>query len=162
MRVETMTSTFCLSDMIVYFPNFPSSPPRAYLSWVRNQHQLAVSSLSTSPKAIGKMLLLASLPVAARICCPVVSFTKHPSRPRINKANHHIATLCINLINQKKNTNYHSLPINGRHPFKNPSLDPFRHINNPWNLGFGLGCSSKLFVVTMHRLPGFVSITACK
>jgi hypothetical protein len=71
--------------MIVLFPNFPDSPPIADFSWVRNQHQLDLSSLSTRPKAIEKMLLLPSLLVAARICCPVVSLRKHPSNPETDK-----------------------------------------------------------------------------
>jgi len=40
-----------------------------------------VSSLSTTTKAMGYMLLFPSLHVAARICWPVDSLMKHPSTP---------------------------------------------------------------------------------
>src|SRR4051812_46079387 len=120
--------------MMVYLPNFPSSvPPRAYLSWVRNQLQLGVSSTPTIPKAMGYMLLLASLPVAARICAPVVSFMKHPSKP-----------------------------MKGLHPSRKPSLGALRQKKRPWNLGPGCGFSFVLVgvtVVTMHLDPGLHNLT---
>uniref|UniRef100_A0A8R7UZH8 Uncharacterized protein n=1 Tax=Triticum urartu TaxID=4572 RepID=A0A8R7UZH8_TRIUA len=75
-----------------YLPNlFPL--PITVLSCVRNHVQLSISSLSTTPNAMGKMLLFPSLPVAANICCPVLSLMKQPSKP-----------------------------MNGLHPFRKPSL----------------------------------------
>jgi hypothetical protein len=54
------------------------------------------------------------------------------------------------------------LPMNGLHPLRKPSFEAFRQKNNPWNLGLGLQCSTRCLIVTMHLLPGLLSITACK
>jgi hypothetical protein len=48
------------------------------------------------------------------------------------------------------------IPMNGLQPLRKPSLEALKQMNNPWNLGFSLGCSTNSLHVTMHLLPGFV------